>query len=50
MALFSPWSVGEGVGRPQSLVQFLPRHHLAGAFQQHHQNLKWLILKLAPRD
>jgi hypothetical protein len=38
--------VGEGVGRPKLLLQFLSCHHFTSVFQQTDQNLEWLILKL----
>jgi hypothetical protein len=36
--------------RPKTLLQFFPRHHLAGLLQQNDQNLKRLAAKLQPHS
>ncbi len=41
--------VHEGVAGPQGLAQFLARHHLAWALQQHGQDLKRLDLQSDPQ-
>jgi hypothetical protein len=38
--------VDKSVFRPQSFVEFFPRHHLAGTLQQQHERLKRLFLQI----
>lgn len=37
--------VNEGIAGPELLPQFFARHHLARAFEQDKEDLKWLLLQ-----